>query len=284
MRILALVQFCIIQLSAPLFCQILQNHPELCGDKRNPAQAPPGLVATIDRSNSTATLEYGSGATMLLEGANDEIQEVCPLASGKVAVFGYNYVGYEINIVDLAHMQVADSFLAYDPMMSPNRRWLASRHFYPPQSEVLASEEYLLYDLGASAAQNRHNATSYTADAAGWAMCPAFPDYAPADLLDISEAKKHFWRSKSFYWAPDSRSVAFADSVGEQLALILVEALIDTLPGNNLNITVTFEDAGYAPGCQPRRRTLSLADFQPAKVESYEHRNLKKAVPGKVVR
>jgi hypothetical protein len=252
-----------------------------------------------------------------LKGGNDEIREVCPLPSGQFAVFAFNDVGYDVNIVHLTHMQVADSFLAYDPVMSPDRRWLASRHFYPPQSEVLASEEYLLYDLGASAAQNRHNVTPYTTDAQGWAMYPVFPDYAPSDLLDIPEAKNHFWRSKSFYWAPDSRSVAFADSVGEQLALILVvirndrpeaytypvsaagvcagsgattkgltlnDASINPLPGNTLNIAVTFEEAGYALGCQPRRLSLGLADFQPAKVESYEPRSLKKAVPGKMAR
>jgi hypothetical protein len=313
----AIINICIVQLlSAPVFCQILQNHAALCGDKTRPADVPPGVVATIDKSNGTATLGYGPGKAMALQGANAEIQEVCPLLSNKLVVFGFNSVGYEINIVDLMRGEVSDSLVASDPVMSPNRRWLASRHFLPPQSELQLSDEYLLYDLGSSPVGNRHHATPYTSDAEGGAMYPAFPDYAPVDLLDIPEANRHAWQSKAFFWAPDSQSVIFADSVGDQLTLVLVligndrpgaytypisaaevcsgsgnstkhlmlnDESINPLPGNSLNIVVTFEESGDGPGCQPRRLSLNRANFQPAKVESYEHRKLNKSTPAKVI-
>jgi hypothetical protein len=43
MHKLAIVSTCIMQLSVPLFCQILQNHPELCGNRMQIAEVPPAL-------------------------------------------------------------------------------------------------------------------------------------------------------------------------------------------------------------------------------------------------
>jgi hypothetical protein len=222
--------------------------------------------------------------------------------------FGFNSVGYTVNIVDLTRAEVADSFVAYDPVMSPDQRWIASRHFWAPQSQIQVREEYLLYDLDVGSAANRHNVTPYTTDAVGWAMYPAFPDNAPADLLDIPEASIHLWRSSSFVWAPDSQSLVFADSVGDKLSLVLIlirngkpqaylhrvssaeaciraggsnryivlqDASINPLSGGGFRITARLEDPRDDASCQPRQLSLALSDFQPAKVEVYPHRKLK---------
>lgn len=158
-----------------------------------------------------------------------------------------------------------------------------------------------MYDLNASPSANRHNVTPYTVDALGWAMYPVFPGGAPGDLLDIPEANRHEWQSKSFFWAQDSRSLVFADNVGQNLSLILVlikndkpqaytysvtvtvlcsgaleDASITSVPGGVPNVLARF---GSSSDCQARPLNLTFDDFKPARVEVYEHRKLKKSTP-----
>jgi hypothetical protein len=289
---------------APVFCQISQDHPELCGDKAKTVAVPPGISATA-KSNVTATLHLSANRSVEIRGVNHEIQ-VCLAAANKLVSFGL-YVGYDANIVDLVRGAVVDYLVAYDPIISPDHRWIASRRFQPPRSEITVSEEYLLYDLNAGPASNRHNVTPYATDAVGWAMYPAFTGYAPADLRDIPEASTRAWRSKSFFWAPDSQSLAFADSVGQNLSVVLVlikddkpqaytysvsaadicagarpgdltleDASINSVPGGVPNVLARF---GSSSGCQTRPLNLTFDDFHPARVEVYEHRKLKKSTP-----
>ncbi len=175
-----------------------------------------------NQTNGIATVRFGAGHAIELQDVANDIQAVCPLAPNKVVSFGWNAVGYDVNIIDPQRGAVTDSFVAYDPMMSPNQRWIASRHFYALHSEIQISEEYLLYDLNASASENRHDLTPYTTGDLGWAMYPAFPGNAPIDLADIPDANRHEWRSKSFFWAQDSQAVFFADSVGTRVSLVMV--------------------------------------------------------------
>ena len=42
--------------------------------------------------------------------------------------------------------------------MSPDQRWLAFRKFYPARTELPVTEEYLVYDLTKTPAQNRNAA------------------------------------------------------------------------------------------------------------------------------
>lgn len=106
----------------PVFCQISQDHPELCGDNTRTVAVPADISATMNKSNGTATLHYGPNRALELQGVNDEIRQVCPLASNKLNSFGWNFVGYEVNIIDLVRGAVVDSFVAYDPVMSPDQR------------------------------------------------------------------------------------------------------------------------------------------------------------------
>jgi len=295
----------------PAFCQISQDRPELCGDRSRYTAVPLNISATINESNGSAVLSMGPEHAIELQGVNEDILEVCPLASNKMVAFGSTGVGYQVNIIDTLHYAVADSFSASDPAMSPDQHWIAYRQFYPPQSEINISEEYLLYDLNASASANRHNLTPYTIDSIGWAMYPALPGGAPVDRGDIPESKRHEWRSKSFFWGPDSRSVVFADSVGKNLSLVVVLVASDKPqaythavstveicdgaaseePYFTLDNASVTSDSGGGPGvvasfndssgsaCQPRQLNLNFGDFKPARVEMYEHRKLKPAVP-----
>jgi hypothetical protein len=143
---------------SPALCQIPQEYPELCGNADQPVPLPPNLSVAFRGSTTVLTIGTGGSSQSigLLPETDPEVQEVCPILSGRLAIFGLS-VGYAVNIVNPATETVDDAFMAYDPAMSPDRRWIASRAFYPPQREVRLSEEYLLYDLTAGAKANWHN-------------------------------------------------------------------------------------------------------------------------------
>lgn len=288
--------------------QILQNRPELCGDKNAYVQIPAGLSATVNKSNGRAVLWVGQNHSIQLQGVDDDLLEVCRLTPTELASFGSNGVGTQVNVVDTSNFSVSDSFSAYNPATSPDRRWVAFRRFYPPQSEIQISEEYLLYDFRASAKANRRGATPATSEYVGREIYPAVQDGVPVDVLDIPKPDSHSWRSESFFWSADSRALVFADSVGPRLSVVLVtlddEQLTTyahtvsasdvctgdvadadlTLGGADISgrtrtlaITATFN--AQNAGCSPKPLILGFSDFDPAQIEHHEHRNLKEPVP-----
>jgi hypothetical protein len=243
----------------------------------------------------------GQNQTIVLPGLHTELREVCPVGSNRLVSFGFNGVGHQISIIDLLKGSVTDSFPTYDPVMSPNQRWIAHRLFYPPQSEVQLSEEYLLYDLDAAVSQNLHVDPSRS-DARGWAMYPAFPDDVPTERMDVPDANTHQWRSKAFFWGADSQSVVFADNSGKILSLVLVliengkpqaythavsgadacagggsgepylnleSATVSALSGAGPYVVALFQDPSGDFACRPRQLDLALNDFRPATVEFY---------------
>ena len=140
------------------FCQIDQDHPELCGKPGGTVPLPPNIAAAIDRSIGQGDLFLGSGnsATKIsLPGVVNKIAEVCPLSDGRLVVFAESGYSTNIDIVDRAGALLKDDIWAFTPAMSPDQRWLAYRKFYPRHTELPVSEEYLLYDLTKSAGQNR---------------------------------------------------------------------------------------------------------------------------------
>jgi hypothetical protein len=293
--------------AVPALPQILQEHPELCGTAV-PVPVPPNVWAEIQPSNGVAVLHLGKDRAIELKGVNDEIHELCPAGPRALVSFGFNYVGYSVNIVDQSGRTPSDSFLAYDPLMSPNQRWIAFRHFSPPMGEIQTSEEYLLYDLHASPEANRRAPPpGLGVDAVGWAMYPAFPGFTPINLDDIPEADLHSWRSRSFFWTRDSQSLLFADSVGGTLSLVLVlirsdkpqaytrvvspEDVCGASAAADPGLTLVSASIGFgeAPrvlasfksadaSCQPRDLDLASSDFAPAQVEIYAPRPRKTPV------
>jgi hypothetical protein len=131
------------------------------------------------------------------------------------------------------------------------------------------------------------------------------------DRLDVPDLNRHEWRSKSFFWAADSQSVVSADSVGNNLSLVLAvinhdkpQAYTHAVSSDEIcsgsvrgepylvlgnatiavselgpSVLASFDDLSGDSLCQPRQLNLPFDSFQPAKVERYEHRRLKEPVP-----
>jgi hypothetical protein len=198
-----------------------------------------------------------------------------------------------------------DSFNSYNPIASPNQHWIVFRDFYPPQSELRVSEEYLLYDLTKSTRTNRISTSDpYVADAPGRVIYPVVDGRAPFEHSGVPISQAHRFRSNSFYWTEDSRAVVFADSLQNALSIVLV-----TIDGDRLNtyvhpvsaaetceqssraniedadlmlsqadlseaaddrtVDLVFRSSDYG-ACRPKGITLHFEDFRSAQIESHE--------------
>ncbi len=295
----------------PSFGQIAQTRPDLCGKPDGVIPLPPNITASVDRSSGRADLllliNDAAPVKIRVPGGVDELDELCPVSDGRrVVLFGTAGHTTNINVIDQANGALLDSFYGTTPLMSPNQRWLVYRKFSPAHTDLPVSEEYLLYDLSKNAAQNRQ--PQITASDRMDVGAPIFPKGQKNLVLDqigVPEDQQHEFRSDSFFWAPDSSAVAFADSVKDHLAIVLVtidgggnpsayvhavpisevcsgevsmpdtETLLEirearvVLEGNG-HYVVQVESHSSDSACVPKTLQLHLSDFSPAKAETHE--------------
>jgi hypothetical protein len=152
-----------------------------------------------------------------------EVQAACTIGAHLI-ILGTNGVGDDdISLIDLTSGKLIDSFLGLSSSLSPDRRWLVRRDFYPPQTEVNFSEEYLIYDTSKDASGNAApHSTKYTVAAKGRVVFPVVDDGTPFEHNDLPSAQSHVFRSADFYWSDDSKVFLFADSVKGVLSLVAI--------------------------------------------------------------
>jgi hypothetical protein len=280
--------------AASATAQIAQDRPELCGQSGAAIPVPAGVTAISDASRYRSELRIEDARkTVVLPGIMESVQQVCPLAGGELIVFGIASPAlYNIAIVRLADGSLVDSFLGFEPVLAPNRRWLVRRKFYPAQA--VTSEEYLLYDTTRDGAYNRSPGIGRDdADLVGTVIYPEVRGGEPFYNVNLPRTETHTFRSRSFYWAADSRAVVFADSVQGRLSMVLVSIgqtgtaayvypvsdseACDASPDSPLIMLLTAEisplvqgrreiRANFTVGQSPCRKTLTLqsSDFKAA--------------------
>jgi hypothetical protein len=204
--------------------QITQSHPEFCG-LANGANPPlPDLSATID-GDGHAVLYLGRTSTgiNLTGGSVIEIAEVCPLSDGRLAIFA-DYGATQVFIIDAAKKALVDTFAAYDPVLSPNQRWIAFKKIYPLHG-VDGSDQYMLYDLAKPAAENRPDGNAKDKTDVGMVIFPPGHANYPGSNIDLPESLHHNGGLR-IYWAPDSRAIAFEDhtEAGPGIALVMLDS------------------------------------------------------------
>jgi hypothetical protein len=293
-------------LATASFAQISQTHPELCGKPNGFVPLPPNVSATMDRSTGDADLFLKSGdstAKINLPAVVNKIEEVCPLSDGRFVVFGHSGYSASVDIIDSTTATLIDDIWGFSPAMSPNQRWLVYRKFYPRHTDEAVSDEYLLYDLTKTPAQNRPPGIALDDHwDVGRAIFPLGQKNLAGDNIGVPENQQHSCRSESFLWAPDSRAVAFADSVQGKLSIVLVgvdengntTASVRTISiaevcgpatheGSLPSLDITASEleveqsgdrsihlgflTGMVPNCELKKVDLHLEDFQPAKTE-----------------
>jgi hypothetical protein len=239
--------------------QVAQDHPELCGRPGVSIPLPTGVSIVTDLSEFRSALHSETlNKTIDFPPIMERVQQVCPIPHDEVVVFGLGTPAlYNIEIVGLTDGSLLDSFYGYSPVIAPSLYWLARRKFYPAHAP--SSEEYMIYDLTKDWAHNREPGVSKSdMDLAGKVMYPAVAGDRPfySDNLPISET--HRFRSDAFYWSPDGQALLFADSVQEQLSLVLVLLEHDEIKAYDYRLTNAEACPGGGVAWEP---TLSNADI-----------------------
>ena len=142
-----------VGLSSSASAQIAQERPELCGKENQPVPLPANVSAIQGDTGVFSTLLLkiaGSEVPIAIQLTMRRVEEVCPISKDRLLVVGDANPATPVAIVDEKVGKLMDWFYAYNPTVSPNQHWLVLQDFYPPQSEVRNSEEYLLYDLTVS--------------------------------------------------------------------------------------------------------------------------------------
>jgi hypothetical protein len=159
MKGILLTVLLVLSCSGSANCQLPQLHPELCGTPNGVVALPVGMSAVIDRDDVIVRFFFKNAATISATAFLDEIAEVCPLSDGRIVVFGAGSGGLRgatsIYVIDEATPALLDNFGGYQPIMSPDQRWIVYRKSYSPHNSEPVTEEYLLYDLSKGPADNR---------------------------------------------------------------------------------------------------------------------------------
>jgi len=222
-----------VAFGAPTFCQIPQDHPELCGHGRGTVELPTGIntVSRADRAGAELTVKRRDGSTKSIELRTPEgtIQQVCPIGQDKLLVFGAVGDAYIAWVLSQVTGERVDGLRTRDPKVSPDQHWLAYRNWYPASAE-LPFEEYLLYDLTKDAVGNQlADSNPRDPDPAGRLMYPVTAKRVTLHRMEVTTEQAHAWASTSFFWSPDSRFVAFADRLGEANSIVVVQIAADDL-------------------------------------------------------
>lgn len=219
----------ILAMYAPVLAQVQQRRPDLCGSA-GVTSLPEGVSAAVDSGKGEATLTVDRGGASVRLTNVLEIIQVCPLSDRRLVVFADPGFGFSVNIVDSATPALLDSFLTgYDPILSPDRRWLVYPKFSARYTELPASTEYLMYDLSRNPAQNRPSGKFSLSPLdvdVGVAIYPVGWKNEPGDNIGAPASQRHT-KASAFFWSPDSHAIAFADfnpQGGQELVYVPIDA------------------------------------------------------------
>ncbi len=300
--------------------QTEQGSALLCGELST--VGPPANIRVA--SNASDGVSYvrfdvqGTTRTLTLRGV-EQVRSICPVPGRKIVIFGALTDGasdaYELALANSEDGTLMDSWDAYTPVMSPDQRWVVLRKFYPPQTALTVSEEYLLYPLWrietAERAPQDQNAEP---PSMAIVVYPLGQTNTFMSNIGVSADQAHVFRSRSFFWSEDSRAVLFADGIRGSLSAVLVEpnhgksarALVYPLSaedvcgspnsgtsaatlaeasvgseqnGGTREIKMKFESSSAA--CKPKTLVVRTSDFREPKPELHPVRKRTPSTPAR---
>lgn len=251
----------------PLLGEIAQSHPEFCGIPGgiNP-RVPPDVSGTVTDGKAVLYIRRGTTEAVVplmlgtLHSYISEISEVCPLADGRLVVFGEAMWGTNVYVVDPTKAVLLDSFTTYSPVLSPDQHWIAYAKFYPIRVE--GSSEYMIYDLTSTPTENRPPGVGGPIDVGRVIFPPGHENFFGSNI-DLPEGLRHLGGG-SLYWAPDSRAILFEDRTPSDAGIVLVTIDEKGTPSAFRHRLTTSEICGRdAPAGSSYRWKLDRVDIGP---------------------
>ena len=151
------------------------------------------------------------------------------IAQGMLLAFGDVQGHFEgVTLIRLATAEVTDFILSYGSELSPSKRYLVFRKFYPPRGmKATRSDVVLIYDLTQEPSENwLPGAPGLPAgEDVGLPLYPPENVDPPTYLVWIPEEKQtHYVDPRvGFLWANDEKTLFFIDKTGGQKLLVRVD-------------------------------------------------------------
>jgi hypothetical protein len=129
----------------------------------------------------------------------------------------------KVIIIDLDRAVIKDEFLALDPSVSPDGRFIAFVKFYPTHFVQGVEDHYMLYDTKLDAARNRPSAVSvHDPGTVGVAVFPFGVGNRPGDNTEVKSRATHHLASESFFWQDDGASYILLDHFENRYTIVRV--------------------------------------------------------------
>ena len=178
-----------------------------------------------------------------------QIQEIRRYADRLIVVGDIEAAASRVVVIDLHNSTISDAFLADDPTVSPDGRFIAFIEWFPPHGwddpAIAPDNHAMLYDMTKSALANRPAGITASANDfdAGFNVYPG----GNKDSGYSAPAKLAHTFSGFASWSPDSTKLVFDDHAQSSLKLVLVK-----VPGPNTGAApsasiLPLDKAGLCP-------------------------------------
>jgi hypothetical protein len=126
----------------PAWCQngyheIRQASPELCGAPSRTIPVPQGLALNFDRNGEADPFLERNAKPVHLMYSFYQVQQVCPMADGRLIVFGDLGNGLSVYKLDARHSEPLDAFLPWVLVCLPIKDGLCFGSFIPDRRNCL---------------------------------------------------------------------------------------------------------------------------------------------------
>lgn len=172
---------------------------------------PDGVAFSAKDYPAVFTLRLKNGAVKSVDmGITEDVPQVCPISRDRLLVFGRvaGGDGPFLWIISQIDGTTLDDIGGRDPIVSPDQQWIIYRRWFGQFYEI-KTDEYFVYDLSATPAQNASRSPGMPP---GRAVYPI--TNIPLNEVDYDRDRVHSFSATSFFWSPDSRIVVFADGSG----------------------------------------------------------------------
>jgi hypothetical protein len=191
----------------------------------------------------------------------DQVDEVDVIGKSRAVIFGriaQNAV--LVNLISLPIGSVLDNFMCFWPSLSPDHHFLAYVKYFPGHpGPVDITNEYIVYDLTKTAAENRMSVRKGTAYDVGLPIYPPGATNAANEFVAPDALSAHVMVSDGLFWLDETDTVCFVDRWRAADSLIVADVSRGV---RHTNVTAHKLDVTRMVDMAACQKTTSPSDFK----------------------